>query len=344
MNDAALAVSIEVSGCETTCAHCWALGGAYGTMPLGDAEFALAALETYCRERGRAYTAYPMHEVTAHPDAPALLRLFTPHLGGAYDPILTPGTPLATRPDWEDVLDAAKECGAHALWVAFHGFEEAHDRTLARPGGFAETCLAVRRAAAHGLGTGANVFLTTPMLAGIHRLLDALAGLPLGGLWIGPAVFTATPRGRRYERLRPRLDELVAVADRAAPLSTATGGCWRELASLTEAAWVERALDGEWPDEPWREARHQLVVRRNLDVFTGTTGRYVRRHGNLRRDGVEPVLDAALAVGPLSEEALYFGGDGPPSAELAARVGDRSGTRVHFDAKSIRELWLDNLA
>lgn len=39
-----------------------------------------------------------MHEVTAHPAAPDVIRLFAPHLGQAYDPILTPGTPLGPGP------------------------------------------------------------------------------------------------------------------------------------------------------------------------------------------------------------------------------------------------------
>jgi hypothetical protein len=341
MSDSTVAVSIEVSGCETTCAHCWALGGAYGAMPLDDAAFALDAIATSCGARGLRYTAYPMHEVTAHPDAPAVLRLFTPHIGGAYDPILTPGTPLATRPDWEDVFDAAKECGAHALWVAFHGFGEDHDRALARPGAFAETCLAVRRARECGLGTGANVFVTKPALGNFDRLLDAFGEIPLGERSIGPGIFTPTARGRRYERLRPDVDELLPLAERISQWSTTTGDAWHDVARYSEAAWTRRALDGEWPDEPWRDSCHQLVVRRNLDVFTGTTGRYVQRHGNLRRDGAERVLDAALAVGPLSEEALYFGADGPSSVQLAALVGDGDGTRVHFDPFSVRELWLD---
>jgi hypothetical protein len=105
-----------------------------------------------------------MHEVTAHPDAPDVIRLFAPHLGGPYDPILTPGTPLASRDEWEDIVAAAKECGAQSLHVAFHGYGEEHDRQLHRTGAFDETCLAVRRAQDQGLGTGANVFLTKPGL------------------------------------------------------------------------------------------------------------------------------------------------------------------------------------
>lgn len=84
-----------------------------------------------------------MHEVTTHPAAPDMIRLFAPHLGEDYDPILTPGTPLASRENWAEIVAAAKQCGAHALWVAFDGYGAEHDRQLNRPGAFEQTCLAM---------------------------------------------------------------------------------------------------------------------------------------------------------------------------------------------------------
>jgi hypothetical protein len=138
-------VMVEVSGCSTTCMHCWALGRNYRPMPIEDATFILDELSRFCGERRLGYATYPMHEVTAHPDAPDIIRLFAPHLGEDYDPILTPGTPLASREKWAQIFVAAKQCGAHALWVAFHGYGAEHDRQLNRPGAFEETCLAVGR-------------------------------------------------------------------------------------------------------------------------------------------------------------------------------------------------------
>jgi hypothetical protein len=184
-----LQVLVEVSGCPTTCMHCWALGGSYGSMPLEDAAFALDELASFCGDGELSYTAYPMHEVTAHPEAPDVIRLFAQHLGEPYDPILTPGTPLASRDDWEEIILAAKECGAKALWVAFHGFGEEHDRQLNRPGAFEETCVAVRRAQDCGLGTGANVFLTKPNLRDFARLHAVLFALQLGEMSIAPAAY-----------------------------------------------------------------------------------------------------------------------------------------------------------
>ena len=335
-------VMVEVSGCPTTCMHCWALGRNYRPMPIEDAALFLGELSSFCSERGLGYATYPMHEVTAHPDAPDMIRLFAPHLGEAYDPILTPGTPLASRQDWAEIVTAAKQCGAHALWVAFHGYGAEHDRQLNRPGAFAETCLAVRRARECGLGTGANVFLTKPALRDFDRLLSVLLDLGLDSPNITVAGYTPSARGRRYEALRPELGDLLPIAPRVLDESLLGREEWSSLESHTEAAWVRRARDGSFPEAGyWTSPYYQLVCRPNLDLHTGTTGVYRRRHGNMRRDGAQAVLQRGLADGPISQEQLYFPGPAPPISDLAALAGDADSTAIHFDAGSVRYRWLD---
>jgi hypothetical protein len=273
-----------------------------------------------------------------------MIRLFAPHLGEAYDPILTPGTPLASRQDWAEIVAAAKECGAHALWVAFHGYGGEHDRQLNRAGAFEETCLAVRRARECGLGTGANVFLTKPALRDFDRLLAVLRDLRLDAPNITLAGYTPTPRGRRYEALRPELDDLMPIAQRVLDESLLGREEWSSLESRTEAAWVRRARDGSWPAAETgycTRAYHQLVCRPNLDLHTGTTGIYRRLHGNLRRDGARAVLERGLADGSISQEQLYFPGAAPPIADLASLAGDADSMAVHFDAGSVLYRWLD---
>jgi hypothetical protein len=102
-------------------------------------------------------------------------------------------------------------------------------------------------------------------------------------------------------------------------------------------------LDGDWPAPSLvQQPFHQLVCRPNLDLYTGTTGRYCRRHGNLRRDGAQRVLERALADGPITAEEIYFPGAAAfQISELAARWGDPEGTRVYFEHDSMRSRWLD---
>ena len=157
----------------------------------------------------------------------------------------------------------------------------------------------MRRAQDCGLGTGANVFLTKPALPGFDRLLSTLLDLGLGQVCIAPAMYTPTPRGRRYEALRPELGELLLIARRVLDASLLLRDQWSDLEAYTEAAWARRVIDGTWlTSDGDSEERHRLVCRPNLDLNTGTTGIYLRRHGNMRRDGAKTVLERALAGGP----------------------------------------------
>jgi hypothetical protein len=158
-----------------------------------------------------------------------------------------------------------------------------------------------------------------------------------------PATYYPTPRGRRTERLRPQLSELLPLADRIRQLSPFHADAWANSEAHTEAAWVARALAGGWPAqlaelEP--RAGDQglpLVCRPGLDVHTGVAGRYRERHGNLRSDGAQAVLGRALEQGGWSIDAVWFGPDRLPAVEeLAARYGDQTGQGVHFTETSVR--------
>jgi len=233
--------------------------------------------------------------------------------------------------------------GTTTVWVAFHGLGVEHDRQVSRPGAFAETCLAIQRAHAVGLRAGANMFLTKTNVLEAERLLGVLQRLEVDQMWWGPATYYPTARGRRNERLRPALSELLPLADQIRTLSPFDHDVWANLAAHTEAAWARRALAGDWPPR----TRHagevlELVCRPNLDLHTGTAGWYRQRHGNLGSDGPQAALTAALQQGRRSVEALWFGPEpAPPVAELAARHGDPDGQGVHFSADSVRSLWLD---
>jgi hypothetical protein len=341
---ATLYLQVEVVGCPTVCRHCWAQGVPYQAMPVGDVAWVLEQTHRFCDAHGLGFGAYPMHELAAHPQAAALLRLFADHVGAAeFEPLSTTGVPLAVREDWQQVLGAAAELGTTTVWVAFHGIGSEHDRQVNRPGAWAETCLAIQRVHAAGLRAGCNVFVTTANAGQAERLLGALQRLELDGLWWGPATYYPTARARRNERLRPRPSDLRLIAAWVCELSLFDHDVWANLEAHTEAAWVARALAGDWPT--W--TRHdgqvlELACRPNLDLHTGVAGWYRKRHGNLRTDGGQAVLGRALAQGGRSTDALWFGADPLPSvAELAARHGDRDGQGVHFSADSVRYLWLD---
>jgi hypothetical protein len=346
---ATLDLQVEVMGCPTVCRHCWAQGIPYQAIPVHEVAWVLEQAHRFCDDHGVGFGAYPMHELAAHPQAAELLGLFADHVGAAeFEPLSTTGVPLAVREDWQQVLVAAARVGTTTVWVAFHGLGVEHDRQVNRPGAFAETSLAIQRVHAVGLRAGANVFVTTANAGQAKRLLETLGQLQVDQMAWEPASYYPTPRGRRNERLRPQLGDLLPLADRLRQRSGFHGNAWANLEAHTETAWVARALAGDWPSqlsETEPRAGDQglpLVCRPDLELHTGVAGWYRERHGNLRADGARAVLGRALEQGGRSIDAVWFGPDRLPAAEeLAAQSGDRSGRGVHFTETSVRYLWLD---
>ena len=359
---------VEVAGCPTICQHCWAQGVPYPAMPLADITYILEQASAAYAAMGKTFSAFPMHEVAAHPEVSTVLRLFNQYPGDRtlldeglpmFEPLSTTGVPLALRSDWVEVLATCRELGTTVIWPAVHGRGETHDWMVHRAGAYQETLLGIDRALSAGLEVGCNVFLTRENVAQFIELVADLLAHSVTQLWVGPASFLPTARSRRYEALRPTLGDLLPLVERVAALPGPHFGqeIWSDLAAYTEAAYVQRALDGTWPKPlvPHFE-EYTLVCRPNLDLYWGLAGRYRRRYGNLRRDGAQEVFRAALAdaenathpalaEGGERDDAIWFTLDPIPDVrELAQRFGDPTGPtsdRVHFDPRSPRYRWLD---
>jgi hypothetical protein len=354
---------VGVAGCPTICQHCWAQGTTYPPMPLTDITHALEQASVACAASGLSFAAYPMHEVAAHPEARAVLRLFHRYPGERspqdegrpmFQPLSTTGVPLALRADWAEVLATCRELGTTVVWPAVHGRGETHDRMAHRAGAYQETLVGIDRMRAAGMEVGRNVFLTRENVGEFDGLVADLLAHGVTQLSVEPASYLPSVHSRRYETLRPTLADLMPLVERVRALPGPCFGCaiWSDLAAYTEAAYVRRALEGTWPASlrPVEE-EYPLVCRPNLDLYWGLAGRYRRRYGNLRREDAREVFRAALvdlAARPAPanaeepDDAIWITLDPLPGVrELAKRYGEPSGERVHFGARSPRYRWLD---
>lgn len=348
-NTLRLDMTVEVMGCPTVCQHCWALGRSYAAMPLEEITWVLQEVRRFCEAHGFGYGGFPMHEVDAHPQATQVLRLFHEIWHDHSQPFTTTGVPLATRPDWREILDTLRELHVSTLWFAFHGAGTTHDRAVMRQGAYRESLRAVELTRQAGMETGCNLFVTTESIGQFDQLV---ADLQQAGMQeIIPCLYGFTPnaRGRHSEPLRPTWQDVEELPEKleSIPETRLWRRFWRELPQKhTEAWYVELALAGAWPEEgkkQYEEAYRDtvcLVCCPNLDVSYGFAGQYTRCYGNLRRDGVDTVLSRAMAAGPFSYDEVWFPGElVPPIQELASRYGDAHSQRIHPDAFSIRDWW-----
>ena len=82
-------------------------------MPLEDIAFALEQAQAFCQRHGLGLSAFPMHEVVAHPQAAKVFGLFAGLT--EFEPLATTGVPLALREDWREVLEAARAVGTRGI-------------------------------------------------------------------------------------------------------------------------------------------------------------------------------------------------------------------------------------
>ncbi len=340
-----IGMHIEVMGCPTTCQHCWAVGRPYQAMPLDDIAWILHEVRRFCDAHHLTVDGYPMHEVAAHPQASQVMRLFHDLWNVVENPVPTTGVPLATRNDWREFLETLLSLGTSTLWFAFHGVGEVHDRAVLREGAYRESLRAIALTRQTEMIAGCNLFVTKE---NVHQFDQLVTDLQQAGIQeIIPCLYGFLPnaRGRYSEPLRPEWQDVQPLVEKldAIPETAFWRRFWQELPQQhTESWYVQQALAGTWPDEEKIPLRIWLVCRLNLDVYRGFAGQYVKLYGNLRRDGVDQVLDRAVADGVSSHDELWFPGEQLlPVQELAARFGDAQGQRIHDHSVSIRYWWLE---
>jgi hypothetical protein len=339
-----LLMQVEVVGCPTVCLHCWAMGRSYQAMPLEEISWVLHEVRRFCTAHQLTFSGYPMHEVLAHPQAGEVLVLFQQLWEVAFDPLPTTGVPLSTRPDWREILAPLSTYEVSMLWFAFHGTDEIHDRMVMRKGAYQESLRAVTLAREAQIHTGCNLFVTAENIGSFDHLVTDLRQAGMES--IIPCIYGFTPnaRGRLTERVRLTLQGLQSILPQLDALLVRDypRRYWREMLH-TESWWREQALSGTWPAKPGKAELRLiwLVCRPNLDVYRGDAGQYSKRYGNLRRDGVDEVLNRALADGACSHEELWFEPKQVlPIQEVAASFADKESQRLH-EASSMRHWWLD---
>ena len=342
-----LSFNIEVSGCPTSCVHCWARGRHYEAMPFDDIVAALGLATRSCSENGLSLYPYPLHEFLAHPQASGILKLFKESCGTSFEPLLTTGVPLATRDDWEDVLETAKSVGTTVVWFTFHGIQDIHDNQVHRQGAFEEVCTAIGRAHSLGLKCCCNAFLTRRNLPQFDEMLALFEDLGMDEIGWHVADYYPIARLRHAEDRRPELEDLLPLADSIATSTKFDKDVWLDLGAHTEKAYVQKALNGQEGDPPrwtFREGgqSNDIVCRANMDVHCGRAGLYGQLVGNLKQDDPGQVFRDAIAQCPYPDDTLYFSTeDIPPVHELAAAYGDPRGQKIYKHPASMRNRWLD---
>jgi hypothetical protein len=336
---------MEVAGCPTICQHCWAQGVPYAVMPIETIYTVLEASTRFFAERQLAFTAYPMHEIVAHPEAPQIIRLFQQLLGEdpGFEPLATTAVPLSSHERPDVFLKELQKAGIRTFFVAFHGRRTDHDMFVHRQGAFDETYQMAQKIRSHGFQCGANVFVTKPVVQHFDEMRETLQALDLTSTIWEPASYYPIARSRKYEHHRVALDDVMSVADQIAELSLCWKDKWLHIQEYTEARWTEKAQENTWLERICPPVL-SIVCRPNLDIFIGKAGLYGIYLGNGRQNTFESIFQKALEMGPVEDDQLYYKtATIPPIQELARTVGDKESTAIYFQDFAVRYRWIDRL-
>ena len=339
-----LYLNMEVSGCVSACAHCWAQGHPYPPMGADDIERVLEEGARFCGVEGLRFHPFPMHEVLMHPDALKLIRLFYSYAGVKLK-LGTSGHALAQRADWEEILNGLKELGTTTLWFAFHGLDDVHDRVANHKGAFRDTITTIERAKSIGLWCGTNLFLTSASAHQIPDILQFFRNVGIDEFSAEVARYNPHPRGRAYEALRPELDQLLPHAQSMAEATGWHKDFWSNLEQHTEAYYINAALTKQEPELTWFQPnpnRINVFCRTNMDVHSGLGPSNGPCHGNLRTDDAHATFANALNAWPVSEQELVYPGVLIFSPlELARQWGDPQGSKVYMNELGLYVRLLD---
>lgn len=350
---------MEVAGCSTVCKHCWASGTRYGNVPVDVVKRVALDVKSVFEHHGVRFFGIPFHDIVSHDEAAELIAFFVdlnpppePGKDRIFEKLLTTGVPVGVRDDWRPLLETAKACGTRALWLAFHGMDEVHDRMVGRPGAFEALKIAIERAHEVGLECIANVFVSKESVHQTRELIRFLKDYDLGELRWEATSYLPTRRSRSYERFRIDIDD---VRDYAGDIAKATFGHlqerWSSIDDWTEAGHVERASmavnDADWAMTPTHD-QMSLTCTRDMDVYSGEAGIYGTYYGNLIRDTAGVVITKAVnsfIQGNYvwwDRPGFFFRLDeAPPITELARTVGVPDGKKIYLDRQSMRLRWLD---
>lgn len=349
-----LALYFNIAGCETNCAHCWAMGGHYDCMPYEDVVSIVEQVSDFCSEKEMKFELVPFHDVLAHPDAVKLLPVLDKYIAkdgfSSFTSVfVSTGVALGLREDWKDILTVLKELGGDAFWLAFHGLGDVHDKAVGRKGAFEASVNAVKRLRSMGFKVGGNVFITKENVRQVEQMMNLFKEIDMiEKLWWGIADYSPHTRLRKYEEIRPELKDILEVKDAIASVTGfGVDNYWTNPEEYTEAAYVKKALKN--PEEFTKynvsdKNEFVLVCTHNFDIYLGKGSMYEKFVGNLKRDGVQEVLNRALNIELSSSNlSLYFNTNELPSPqELAQTVGNPEGQKLYFsECPEMYRRWLD---
>ena len=339
-----IGIAVDMQGCPNRCRHCYLGKRSAGRLGQADLRWVVEQFRCFRRPVGAAspWTELRVSSWLYEPDyAPDYRRLYMLENELSGLPSLRPQYELLSA--WRAARDEEYarwlyDIGVRAGQLTFFGMEEATDWGWRRKGAFSDLMITTERLLAAGIRPRWQLIFTTRILPDLKELISLAEELrlkerceALGGEF---RFFMHCPapcgEGWYLEELRPTLDDLQQVPEWLRD----SHELHSEAELLSEISDDPRPVKSSLAD---LEGPHLfLLVAPNYDVYSNAGSELTQpwRLGNLRRDGVMPILDTLECCRTPGLKALFT----VPVAELAKRFG-RPGNRQIYHPEDLKDRW-----
>ena len=233
--------------------------------------------------------------------------------GGAFKTMNLGGLRIRRAEELESWIAERQEAGIEGVHASLAGSHQTHDKWNGRAGDFEYQTTILRLVGELGMFREERLFLTKNTLPGFDRLLDILEGLPGEARRRSVSLFFFAGLATRYEDERITEDIRDLLPGRIKALRQGRFGDWR-----SEREWIPIML--ETADKPRRLILKMDVDETNIDALEQTP--------------CEDIFAERERLYQQEYERM------PSLGELAARYGDREGTKVYAMSRDVEGRWM----
>jgi len=158
------------------------------------------------------------------------------------------GWRLGTDPGGVRLLEELAAAGLRHIWFTLLGQDATHDALCQRPGAFAAVMAGLERCMAVGIGTGANIVVSTRNTVEIAALASRVRQLGVQE-FVPTYVAGWVSADSGYEAIRPMAEDLVGLSPAGLDVAVNWGyrEFWSDVAAYTEGGLLADMIAGHGP-------------------------------------------------------------------------------------------------
>ena len=256
----------QIGVCGQSCKHCWVEKNIKKHKSLEEAKAMIDGMAKTLEEPAITDKAllYFLDDLSLYPQVTELLTYCRKRNVLPQPTLVTNGSGIAARKNWEEILAELKKCGVNGFQMTIHGDEEYHDWFTGSKGSFQRSIEATRRANAHGFWVAWNMFLTNDNVDQIVKVAKMKGDTKI--------IFGTSGHTKTWRKWSPQIYADIDVFSR---IPEEFQKYLRGAEYKSEAEWIELILKGDLDspehdsDEDENKIKHKSLFECDGILYLG---------------------------------------------------------------------------